>query len=73
MYELKNNDLTMGFVKVVDRCDMNKMTAANLAVVFGPNLCWSNDKSMSLSHIGKVKNFPWFKIVKICHDFRDDQ
>ena len=28
------------------RCDMNKMTAANLAVVFGPNLAWSNDKTM---------------------------
>ena len=26
------------------RCDMNKMTAANLAVVFGPNLAWPNDK-----------------------------
>ena len=23
---------------------MNKMTAANLAVVFGPNLAWPNDK-----------------------------
>jgi hypothetical protein len=33
-------------VQVVDRCDMNKMTAANLAVVFGPNLAWSNDKTM---------------------------
>ena len=42
------------FVKVVDRCDMNKMTAANLAVVFGPNLVWSNDKTMSLTFIGKL-------------------
>ncbi len=33
---------------------MNKMTAANLAVVFGPNLVWSNDKTMSLTSIGKV-------------------
>ena len=31
-------------VLVTDRCDMNKMTAANLAVVFGPNLVWPNDK-----------------------------
>ena len=29
---------------IVFRCDMNKMTAANLAVVFGPNLAWPNDK-----------------------------
>ena len=28
----------------VFRCDMNKMTAANLAVVFGPNLAWPNEK-----------------------------
>jgi len=31
---------------------MNKMTAANLAVVFGPNLAWSNDKTM----VGCIKN-----------------
>ena len=37
------------------RCDMNKMTAANLAVVFGPNLAWSNDKTMvgSFLKLGK--------------------
>ena len=29
---------------IVFRCDMNKMTAANLAVVFGPNLAWPNEK-----------------------------
>ena len=29
---------------LIFRCDMNKMTAANLAVVFGPNLAWPNDK-----------------------------
>jgi len=42
---------------VVDRCDMNKMTAANLAVVFGPNLAWPNDKSMSLTSIGPINAF----------------
>jgi len=42
---------------VVDRCDMNKMTAANLAVVFGPNLAWSNDKTMSLTSIGPINAF----------------
>ena len=43
--------------QVVDRCDMNKMTAANLAVVFGPNLAWPNDKTMSLSSIGPINAF----------------
>jgi len=42
---------------VVDRCDMNKMTAANLAVVFGPNLAWSNDKTMTLTSIGPINSF----------------
>jgi hypothetical protein len=43
--------------QVVDRCDMNKMTAANLAVVFGPNLAWPNDKTMSLTSIGPINAF----------------
>jgi len=47
---------------VTDRCDMNKMTAANLAVVFGPNLAWPNDKQMSLSFIGPINTFTQFLI-----------
>ena len=47
----------MALFQVVDRCDMNKMTAANLAVVFGPNLAWPNDKSMSLTSIGPINAF----------------
>ena len=43
--------------QVIDRCDMNKMTAANLAVVFGPNLIWSSDRSMSLTSIGPINTF----------------
>jgi len=52
---------------VVDRCDMNKMTAANLAVVFGPNLIWSNDKTLSLSSIGPINAFTEF-ILSNQHD-----
>lgn len=47
---------------VTDRCDMNKMTAANLAVVFGPNLAWPNDKTMSLQYIGHINTFTQFLI-----------
>ena len=43
--------------QVVDRCDMNKMTAANLAVVFGPNLAWPNDTTMSLTYNGPINAF----------------
>jgi len=41
---------------------MNKMTAANLAVVFGPNLAWPNDKTMSLCYIGHINTFTQFLI-----------
>ena len=57
---------------------MNKMTAANLAVVFGPNLAWPNDKvnypnfshvllsiifqTMSLQYIGHINTFTQFLI-----------
>lgn len=54
---------------VVDRCDMNKMTAANLAVVFGPNLVWSNDKTMSLTSIGPINSFTEFLLTNMHHIF----
>ncbi|XP_048040881.1 rho GTPase-activating protein 1 isoform X1 [Megalobrama amblycephala] len=37
--------------------EVNKMTNANLAVVFGPNLLWGQDASMTLSAIGPINNF----------------
>lgn len=43
--------------KVQDRSDMNKMTSFNLAVVFGPNLAWSENRQMSLSAIGPINAF----------------
>lgn len=52
---------------VVDRCDMNKMTAANLSVVFGPNLVWANDRTLSLSSIGPINAFTEF-ILSNMHD-----
>jgi len=54
---------------VVDRQDMNKMTAANLSVVFGPNLVWSQDMSMSLGSIGPINSFTEFMIVNQTHIF----
>lgn len=43
--------------KVMDRCDLNKMTSSNLAVVFGPNLVWSDTTQLSLSAIGPINMF----------------
>lgn len=44
--------------RVMDRCDLNKMTSSNLAVVFGPNLVRAPASvSMSLSAIGPINQF----------------
>lgn len=50
---------------VIDRCDMNKMTASNLSVVFGPNLAWSNDKTMSLASIGPINGFTEYLLTNM--------
>lgn len=44
-------------VQVSAESEVNKMTNANLAVVFGPNLLWGQDASMTLSAIGPINNF----------------
>ncbi|XP_018318787.1 rho GTPase-activating protein 1 [Agrilus planipennis] len=46
--------------KVMERADLNKMTAQNLAVVFGPNLVWSENITMSLTAIGPINMFTQF-------------
>lgn len=45
---------------VIDRQDLNKMTASNLAIVFGPNLLWSRDKCASLASISAINHFTEF-------------
>lgn len=41
----------------MEREDLNKMTASNLAVVFGPNLIWPENKTISLADIGPINSF----------------
>ena len=50
--------------QVIDRSCLNKMTSSNLAVVFGPNLTWSADQSISLSSIGPINAFTDFLLSK---------
>ncbi|CAH1396877.1 unnamed protein product [Nezara viridula] len=49
--------------KVIDRCDLNKMTSSNLAVVFGPNLIWCQSGQLSLSAISPINMFTDFVLV----------
>lgn len=58
-YELLKYLITF-LVKVVDRSDLNKMTASNLAIVFGPNLLWSRQQQASLSSIMHINHFTEF-------------
>jgi Rho GTPase-activating protein 1 len=44
-------------VKIMDRSDLNKMTASNLAIVFGPNLMWSKNKQASFTTITNINHF----------------
>ncbi|CAG2100445.1 unnamed protein product, partial [Medioppia subpectinata] len=45
---------------VMDRSDLNKMTASNLAIVFGPNLLWSDAREASLTSITSINHFVEF-------------
>ena len=36
---------------------MNKMTAANLAVVFGSNLAWPKEKVTTIENVTKINSF----------------
>ncbi|VEN47677.1 unnamed protein product [Callosobruchus maculatus] len=49
--------------RVMERSDLNKMNAQNLAIVFGPNLVWSELVSMSLAAIGPINMFTQFLLV----------
>jgi len=42
-------------LQVVAQSDVNRMTAQNLAIVFGPNLLWSKNEA-SLTLIGFVQS-----------------
>lgn len=48
--------------KVMDRADLNKMTSSNLAVVFGPNLLWSENLTLNLAAIAPINTFTEFML-----------
>ncbi|EEC10256.1 conserved hypothetical protein [Ixodes scapularis] len=52
--------------KVRSMSDLNKMTASNLAIVFGPNLLWSREEQASLSSITHINQFAEY-IIKHQH------
>ena len=50
-------------VKVMDKSDSNKMTASNLAIVWGPNLCWPKIGHLTLSSIASITYFTEFLLL----------
>ena len=52
-----------GFLcEVAAQSDVNKMTPSNIAVVFGPNMLWSEDPTAGFADIGKVNGFTRFMV-----------
>lgn len=43
--------------------EVNKMSAQNLAIVFGPNLLWSTNEAASLMGLGEINSFVTLLIV----------
>jgi len=48
--------------KVVDHLDKNRMTSASLAIVFGPNLLWSQNETSTLTSMSKINSYSKFLI-----------
>lgn len=44
-------------LQIVEHTEENKMTPANLAIVLGPNLVWSQSEVASLTSIGEINSF----------------
>ena len=49
-------------VQVREHEEVNKMSALNLAIVFGPNLIWSTDEVASLMGLGEINSFTMIMI-----------
>ena len=50
-------------VQVMDHSEVNKMTASNLAIVWGPNLCWPKIGHLTLSSIASITFFTEFLLL----------
>lgn len=53
-------------VKVMEKSEYNKMTASNLAIVWGPNLCWPKIGHLTLSSIASITYFTEY--ILLHHD-----
>ena len=46
--------------QVVEHEDVNKMSATNLSIVFGPNLLWSQNEVATLNSMSEINRFTLF-------------
>lgn len=49
--------------RVMERVEFNRMTPQNLSIVFGPNLLWSENTTMSLNDISPINMFTQFLLI----------
>lgn len=55
--------------EVQEHSDVNKMTAKNLAIVFGPNLVWSKSQAASLDAMAQINSFTLLMLENVSYLF----
>jgi len=54
---------------VLTYSEVNKMTASNLAIVFGPNLLWSKSQAASLDAMAQINSFTRLMLENVSYLF----
>ena len=55
--------------QVQEHSAVNKMTAKNLAIVFGPNLVWSKSQAASLDAMAQINSFTLLMLENVSYLF----
>lgn len=61
--------LTFISFQVLAHSAVNKMTATNLAIVFGPNLIWSKSQAASLDAMAQINSFTRLLLENVSYLF----
>lgn len=55
--------------EVLDYSAVNKMTAMNLAIVFGPNILWSRSQAASIDAMAQINSFTLLLLENVSYLF----